>query len=77
MSTIIEQVLSLPEEEKIEIYHALQENLNLLDADEQEILSEVEKRQKSIDDGTANFISGDEFLSRLRTLQNELHNKRS
>ena len=75
MNTIIEQVLSLPENEKIELYHALQDNLNVNEIEEQEIIEEVERRQKSIENGTATFISGDELLNRLRALQHELHSK--
>ena len=81
MNTIIEQALQLPKEEKMELYYALQEDLDdeLEDNDEltKEQWEEIKRRQRSIEDGTAKFISGDEFLSKLNNLRNELRSKRS
>ncbi len=78
MNTIIEQALSLSEDEKIELYYALQNDLNIdNETVEKEITEQVERRQKSIEDGSAKFISGNEFLNNLRTLRNELRSKRS
>lgn len=79
MSTIIEQALQLPKEEKLELYYALQEDLDEEVGEEEltkEQWEEVEKRYKDIENDASQFISGDEFLNKLDTLRNELRSKR-
>lgn len=79
MSTIIEQALQLSREEKLELYFALQEDLDEEAGEEltKEQWEEIEKRYKDIKNETSQFMSGDEFLSKLHTLQNELLSKHS
>lgn len=72
--------MQLPKAEKWELCYILQENLD--DELEENTVTkeqwkEVKKRQQSIEDGTAKRMSGDEFLSKLNTLRNELRSKRS
>ncbi len=81
MNTIIEQALQLPKEEKLELYFALQEDLDneQLEGDEltKEQWEEIQQRYKNIEDDASQFMSGDEFLLKLNVLRNELRSKRS
>ena len=80
MNTIIEQALQLPKEEKLELYYALQENLDEEVGEEEltkEQWEEVEKRYNDIESDPSQFMSGDEFTKKLNALNHELRSKRS
>ncbi len=78
MDSLIELALKLPAEEKIKLYHALQEDLDL----EDEILSEPElsakqwkemnKRISDIDSGKSKMITVKEFKEKMEIKINEL-----
>ncbi len=80
MNAIIEQALQLPKAEKLELYYALRENLD--EEPEENTLTEeqweeIKSRQRSIENGSAKLMSGDDFMDKLTNLRNELRSKRS
>ena len=80
MNSIIEQVLQLPKEQKLELFYALQEELEMADNEvfySDELMTKLEKRAQDIEDKKASFISMEEFNSKLQNLRNELRSKRS
>ena len=67
MNTLIEQVLSLPEDEKIELYYALQEDLHFEESgltDEQ--WKQLDGISTQIDNGTIEKISKEEMMQFLK-----------
>ena len=75
MNTIIEQALQLPKEEKLELYYALQENLDE-EAGEEELTKEQWKQlndiTEQIDKGTIKKISELEMMTLMKQKRNGL-----
>lgn len=69
MNTIIEQALQLPKEEKLELYFALQEDLNN-DLDEDELTKEqweqLNEISQQIENGSIKKISEEEMMMFLK-----------
>ena len=58
---LIEEFFTLPEDEQAEVLEAI------VPTDEDpEFMAEIERRVRSIEDGTAVLLDGDEVLARLR-----------
>ncbi len=80
MSSLIEEALKLPKEEKVKLYYALQEDLefddDILAEDEltPEQWKELDKRVKDAESGKAEFISIDDFKKKLGKKINEIRN---
>lgn len=78
MSTIKETVLALPREEKVELLHALQEDLqwddDVLEDDDltKEEWAEIHRREQMIENGEAGLMTLDEFTQKLNALRNEI-----
>ena len=78
MNPIIEEVLKLPKEEKIKLYHALQGELEVETnevaegtlTDEQ--WREIDRRMEEIETGKMKTISRDEFKTFLKQRRNGL-----
>jgi len=74
----METVLQLPREEKIELLHALQDDLegddNELKEDDlsKEEWAELYRREKMLESGEATLMTMDEFTKKLNALQNDL-----
>lgn len=69
MNTIIEQVLQLPKEEKLELYFALQEDLdNELEQDEltKEQWEQLNEISQQLEDGSIKKISEEEMMDFLK-----------
>jgi len=80
MNPVIEQALRLPREEKLELFYALQEELEAKNEEDffsDDLMEELKKREQAIDEGRADFISMETFNTRLQNLRNELRSKRS
>jgi hypothetical protein len=79
MSSVMEAVLKLPREEKIELLHALQEDLqwddDVLEEDDltKEEWAEITRREKMLENGGAGFMTMNEFTKRLNDLKNDVH----
>lgn len=66
---LLEQVLALPEEDRLYLVEAIQESLP---ADSQEAIDaawedEIARRTKSIEDGTAVLLDGDQVMRELKS----------
>lgn len=73
MNTIIEQALQLCKEEKIELYHALQNNLDFEnDGFTDEQWKQLNETTTQADNGTTRKISGDEMIRLVKQRRNSL-----
>jgi len=83
MSTIKEEVLKLPREEKIDLLHTLQEDLQwddgLLEEDElsKEQWAEIKRREEMIERGEAKWIGTEEFDTFLKERRNAIQGNKS
>ncbi|MEO7530833.1 MAG: hypothetical protein ABIS69_05460 [Sediminibacterium sp.] len=81
MRKIIEDALKLPQDEKRDLYYALQNDLNeelVLREDEltPEQWQEVNKRNSEVESGNAKLISKEELLDQLKQRRNALPAKK-
>jgi hypothetical protein len=77
MATVIEEALKLPKEEKLKLFHALQEELEtevVFREDEltKEQWAEINKRTSEIHSGKAKLISRNELAGFLNERRNSL-----
>ncbi len=72
MLTITEEILRLPRDEKLEILHTLQENLqnddDILENEKmpEEVMTEVKRRMAMIETGEAKWIDKEELIDFLK-----------
>ncbi len=78
MSAIIEQVLQLPREEKLELLHALQDDLQweeetLEEGDlSKEEWAEIYRRERMLESGETGVMTLDEFKQKLNAFQHDV-----
>ena len=67
---ILEEALALPEEDRLYLAEALQESVEPIESQEEIDAAwrdELERRLKSIEDGTAVLLDGDEVMRELKS----------
>jgi len=67
---ILEEALALPEEDRVYLVEALQESIEPVESQEEVDAAwreEIVRRVKSIEDGTAVLLDGDEVMHELKS----------
>ncbi len=82
MNNIIEAAMKLPKEEKIKLYHALQEELEMDDELHEDDLTpeqweELKRREQLIKEGKVKWLSRKDLNNFLRERRNALQNNNS